>query len=319
MSTAILAAHRARIEQRIDGWVNDLPDDPLYAPMAYLMRLPGKRVRPSAVLLAAELFGHDPDDVLDEALGIELFHNFTLMHDDIMDQAPLRRGMPTVHTKWNVNTAILSGDAMLVKAYQLMARDPEVLRLFSRYALGVCEGQQRDMDLERRADVHVDEYTEMIRLKTAVLLGCALQVGATLAKAPSAERMRIGAMGEHLGLAFQLRDDLLDAFGDPDKVGKQRGGDLRAGKRTFLLIRGLEKSDAAGRTELREELDKTPEARDVQRMLHVLDELGVETDAVTEVEHHHALALEALETIDVPDARKEPLRALAQALLDRVH
>ncbi len=319
MSMGSIAAHRARIEQRIGNWVSGLPGGALYAPMAYLMQLPGKRVRPCAVLLSAELFGHDPGDVLDEALGIELFHNFTLMHDDIMDQAPLRRGMPTVHTKWNVNTAILSGDAMLVKAYQLMARDPEVLRLFSTHALGVCEGQQQDMDLEQRADVHVDEYTEMIRLKTAVLLGCALQVGAVLAKAPSAERMRIGAVGEHLGLAFQLRDDLLDAFGDPEKVGKQRGGDLRAGKRTFLLIRGLERSREQGRVELAEELARPSAERNVERMLRVLSELGVEAEAAEEVERHHRMAIDALEAIDVPDARKQPLRELAQALLDRVY
>lgn len=317
MSDATLAAHRARIERRIASWVAGLPDDGLHAPMAYLLGLPAKRVRPAAVLLAAELFGHDPDAVLDEALAIELFHNFTLMHDDIMDRAPLRRGMPTVHTRWNVNTAILSGDALLVKAYQLMARRPDVSAVFSAHALGVCQGQQLDMDLEGRDDAGVAAYMEMIRLKTAVLLSGALRIGAILADAPAADVEHIAAFGEHLGLAFQLRDDLLDAFGDPDKVGKQRGGDLRAGKRTFLLIRALEHSDARGRTELREELHRSAEARDVDRMLRVLGELGVEAEAVAEVERHHALALTALEAIAVPAARKAPLRRLAHDLLGR--
>ncbi len=317
MSHAALAANRARIDQHIDRWVAGLPADTLHAPMAYLMGLPAKRVRPAAVLLAAELFGHDPEAVLDEALGIELFHNFTLMHDDIMDRAPLRRGMPTVHTRWNVNTAILSGDALLVKAYQLMARRPDVAAVFSAHALGVCQGQQLDMDLEGRDDAGVAAYMEMIRLKTAVLLSGALRIGAILAGAPAAEVDRIGAFGEHLGLAFQLRDDLLDAFGDPDRTGKQRGGDLRAGKRTLLLIRALERSDALGRTELREELRKAPEARDVDRMLRVLGELGVEAVALAEVERHHGLALGALDAIDVPGTRKEALHQLAHDLLGR--
>ena len=175
--------HRALIDARVERWKNELPELGLYTPMAYLMDLPAKRVRPVLVMMGAELFGGRAESVLDEALGIELFHNFTLMHDDIMDEAPLRRGRPTVHAQWNVNTAILSGDAMLVKAYQLMGKRPDVLALFSRYALEVCEGQQLDMDFERRDDVHIDEYVEMIRLKTAVLLSCALQVGAACAGA----------------------------------------------------------------------------------------------------------------------------------------
>jgi geranylgeranyl diphosphate synthase, type II len=309
--------HRALIDSHVDRWKRELPESGLYAPMAYLMDLPAKRVRPVLVMMGCELFGGKAEDVLDEALGIELFHNFTLMHDDIMDEAPLRRGRPTVHAKWNTNTAILSGDAMLVKAYQLMGRRPEVLELFSRYALEVCEGQQFDMDFERRSDVHIDEYVEMIRLKTAVLLSCALQVGAACAGASAHDRERIGAYGEHLGLAFQLRDDLLDAFGDPAKVGKQVGGDLRAGKKTYLLIRGLELSTAADRTELREELAKTPAERDVPRMLRVLEEFGVRAETESEVHKHDAQAMAALESLDVPAERKAALTALAAALLQR--
>jgi len=311
--------HRARVEARIAEWIAALPDTGLYAPMAYLMQLPAKRVRPAAVLMGCELFGGRAEDALNEALGIELFHNFTLMHDDIMDAAPLRRGKPTVHAKWNVNAAILSGDAMLVKAYQLIGRDPVVSELFSRYALEVCEGQQHDMDFEDRADVALAEYLEMIRLKTAVLLSCALQIGAAVANAPAEDRERLGRVGEHLGLAFQLRDDLLDAYGDPDKVGKQRGGDLRAGKKTWLLIRGLELSAKAGRTELREELARTPEQRNVDRMLAVLEELGVPEEAEAEVARHDDEAIRELDAIAVPPERKEALYALAAMLRSRVH
>lgn len=315
----VFAQHRARVEARIAEWIAALPETGLYAPMAYLMQLPAKRVRPAAVLMGCELFGGKAEDALNEALGIELFHNFTLMHDDIMDAAPLRRGKPTVHAKWNVNTAILSGDAMLVMAYQLMGRDPVVSELFSRYALEVCEGQQHDMDFEDRADVALAEYLEMIRLKTAVLLSCALQIGAAVAHAPPEDRERLGRVGEHLGLAFQLRDDLLDAYGDPDKVGKQRGGDLRAGKKTWLLIRGLELSAKAGRTELREELARTAEQRNVERMLAVLEELGVPEEAEAEVARHDDEAIRELDAIAVPAERKEALYALAAMLRARVH
>ncbi len=311
--------HRARVEARIVEWIAALPDTGLYTPMAYLMQLPAKRVRPAAVLMGCELFGGRAEDALDEALGIELFHNFTLMHDDIMDAAPLRRGKPTVHARWNENAAILSGDAMLVKAYQLMGRNATISELFSRYALEVCEGQQYDMDFEERADVALDEYLEMIRLKTAVLLSCSLQIGAAVANAPAEERERLGRVGEHLGLAFQLRDDLLDAFGDPDKVGKQRGGDLRAGKKTWLLIRGLELSAQAGRSELREELSLAPEQRNVDRMLAVLEELGVPDEAEAEVARHDDEAIRELDAIAVSAERKGALYALAAMLRARVH
>lgn len=311
--------YKQLIEARISAWCAALPDNGLFAPMAYLMALPAKRVRPALVLMGCELFGGKPEDALDEAIGIELFHNFTLMHDDIMDEAPLRRGRPTVHAKWNANTAILSGDAMLVKAYQLLGRYPEVNELFSRYALQVCEGQQLDMEFEKRDDVRLEEYTEMIRLKTAVLLSCALQTGALIGGASVEERERIGAFGEHLGLAFQLRDDLLDAFGDPSKTGKQQGGDLRAGKKTFLLIRGLERAAEERTGMLRDELTKRPEDRDVQRMLGSLETLGIRAEAEAKVAQEERAALDALEAIDVPLEHKEPLRSLMVLLGSRAH
>ena len=309
--------HRNLIDDHIKTWVQALPKGGLYEPMAYLIGLPAKRVRPALVLMGCELFDGRAEDALDEALGIELFHNFTLMHDDIMDAAPLRRGQPTVHEKWNVNTAILSGDAMLVKAYQLMAKRPEVSAIFSRYALEVCEGQQLDMEFERRDDVDAEEYAGMIRLKTAVLLACALRVGAAIAGASEEDSEHIGAFGEHIGQAFQLRDDLLDAFGDTEKTGKQKGGDLRAGKKTFLLIRGLELSASKGRRELEEEVAKPADRRDVPRMLKVLEELGLPEEAERAIQVEEAKAARALDAVVVAEARKKPLRELSASLMAR--
>lgn len=309
--------HRSLIDAHIAAWVKGLPAGNLYAPIAYLMGLPAKRVRPLLVLMGCELFGGRAEDALDEALGIELFHNFTLMHDDIMDAAPLRRGHATVHEQWDVNTAILSGDAMLVKAYQLMAKRPAVAAIFSEHALGVCEGQQLDMDYERRDTVSVAEYRAMIRLKTAVLLAGALRIGAAIAGAGEEDAARIGAFGEHIGVAFQLRDDLLDAFGSPASTGKQQGGDLRAGKKTLLLIRGLELSAASGRDELRAELAKPAERRDVPRMLRVLEELGLRAEAERAAEVEEEEATRALGGIAVPEERKAALHALSVQLMAR--
>lgn len=305
------------IEAHIERWCAALPPGDLYAPMAYLLRLPAKRVRPALVLMGCELFGGHAEDALDEALGIELFHNFTLMHDDIMDASHLRRGRPTVHVKWNANTAILSGDAMLVKSYQLMGRRSAVLGIFGRYALEVCEGQQLDMEYERRDDVRAVEYMEMIRLKTAVLLSCALEVGAAIAGAPEEDRARLGAFGEHLGLAFQLRDDLLDAFGDPLLTGKQRGGDLRNGKKTLLLIRGLDRSVEQGSPVLREELARPSAERDLDRMLAALEQLGVVQEVEAEAVRHERTALAELQAVNVPPERKEALSGLAAMLMAR--
>lgn len=309
--------YRALVDAHVEQWITGLPPGPLYAPMAYLMQLPAKRVRPVLTLMACELFGGRSQDALDEALGVELFHNFTLMHDDIMDHSPIRRGLPTVHVKWDVNTAILSGDAMLVKANGLMGCDARVLALFNRAALEVCEGQQLDMDFERRNDVTVDEYRSMIRLKTAVLLSCALQVGATVANASRTDIDAIGRFGEQLGLAFQLRDDVLDAFGDPGVTGKQRGGDLRAGKKTGLLIRGVQVARENGRPDLKEELDRPKELRNVERMIRTLEELGVRQEMEAEVERYETQAIETLESIAVEEDLKAPLLALAEGLMDR--
>ncbi len=223
-----------------------------------------------------------------------------------------------MHVKWNTATAILSGDAMLVKAPQLMARDPRIADLFATYALRVCEGQQLDMDNEQRGDVKLEEYQYMIRLKTAVLLSCALQVGALRAGANDEQCALIGRFGEELGLGFQVKDDLLDAFGDPAITGKQRGGDLRAGKRTGLLIRTLAWSDAHGDAVLRGELARPSAERDLDKILGVIERSRARMGTEAEFTAHHQAALQALDAVHVPDERKAVLRALAMSLLERV-
>ncbi|MGV3636175.1 MAG: polyprenyl synthetase family protein [Flavobacteriales bacterium] len=309
-----MTGHRALFDAHAERWIAALPEGGLYEPMAYLLRLPAKRIRPVLTMMGCELFGGRPEQVLDEALGIELFHNFTLMHDDIMDAASLRRGMPTVHAKWNTNTAILSGDAMLVMAYRCMGTEPAVLEVFSSHALDVCRGQQLDMEFEQRNDVRLPEYQEMIRLKTAVLLAAALRIGAIKAGAAPVDQERIAAFGENLGLAFQLRDDLLDAFGDAAMTGKEQGGDLRNGKKTWLLIRGLECEQDAGGGALMQQLQRPPAQRDVPAMVQALRRAGVAAEAEAEVRRLEALASKSLEDIDPSRTRTAPLFALAEAL-----
>lgn len=219
---------------------NDKPVE-LYEPISYILSLGGKRLRPALTLAACELFGGDANDALIPAMGIEIFHNFTLIHDDIMDKAPLRRGKKTVHEKWNSDVAILSGDAMLVKAYQYIVTVrpeilPQVVKVFNQTALEVCEGQQYDMNFETQEDVSEDDYIEMIRLKTSVLLGCALEIGALVSGASVTQSDLIYRFGESIGIAFQIQDDILDAFGDPEKFGKAVGGDILNNKNTILRL-----------------------------------------------------------------------------------
>lgn len=310
-------AHRALFDAHAERWVAALPQGNLYAPMAYLLGLPAKRVRPLLTLMACELFGGKPADALDEALGIEVFHNFTLMHDDIMDASPTRRGRPTVHVKWDTPTAILSGDAMLVKAHGLMNADRRIAEAFGQHALLVCEGQQLDMDFEQRTDVTLAAYTEMIRQKTAVLLACALRIGAIKAGASSAQQDLIGAFGEYLGLAFQLRDDLLDAFGDPALTGKEQGRDLRNGKKTWLLIRGLELEALNGGHLLRNQLTMEAAHRDVRAMATTLRSSGVEREAEAEVLRLEVEAERCLYVIDPDGTRVKDLRELMEVLRAR--
>ena len=225
----------------------DFPGYPakLYEPISYILSLGGKRMRPALLLMACELFGGDVNKAISPALAIEVFHNFTLMHDDIMDNAPLRRGKTTVHERWNKNVAILSGDVMLIEGYKLMMQVEDrllrpILDIFNTTAVGVCEGQQLDMEFETRDVVDINEYINMIRLKTAVVLGGALKIGALIGGAPAKDADLLSQFGVQLGVAFQLQDDILDVYGDPEKFGKQVGGDIISNKKTFLLIKALE-------------------------------------------------------------------------------
>lgn len=308
------------------------PAPGLYEPMTYILSSGGKRLRPILALMAYNLFKDDPQTVLSVATGLETYHNYTLMHDDLMDNAPMRRGRATVHRKWDANTAILSGDAMLVRAYQLIAscpapKLPRIIDLFSRTALEVGEGQQLDMEFERRADVRADEYIEMIRLKTSVLLACSLSVGAILADAPSRTQTLLYRFGECLGLAFQLQDDYLDVYGDPQIFGKAIGGDIVSNKKTFLLISALERtatcSDGSEHCsdgfEIRRSFSDsaaTP-AEKIRTVTDIYNRLGIPDLTLQMIDRYFNEALSLLDKTDVAESRKTELRRYALSLLHR--
>lgn len=302
----------------------DVPAKPegLYDPFRYFLTIGGKRIRPILTLLSAEMFGISKEKVLPQALSVEVFHNFTLIHDDIMDAAPLRRNKTTIHEKWNTNIGILSGDVMLIKAFQLLSdiapsQLPEALALFNKTAIEVCEGQQYDMDFELRNDVHVDEYIEMIRLKTSVLLGSALRLGAIVAGADEASKDAIYHFGEHVGIAFQIQDDILDLYADPDKFGKQVGGDVIANKKTLLYLTAWEKANPAQLETLTQLRTETDLIHKVEATRALFDALLVRQDCQQRMEAHFALAQQALATINVPDDRKHALLQLAGFLMNR--
>lgn len=296
----------------------DLDNEPaeLYEPLSYILHLGGKRIRPALTLAACELFDGSTEDAILPALGIEVFHNFSLIHDDIMDQAPVRRGKPTVHKKWNENIAILSGDLMLVKAYQYISKAdpkvlPAVLETFSKAAVEVCEGQQYDMNFEQKAEVSEDDYLEMIRLKTSVLLGCALKIGALIAKASAKDADAIYKFGESLGMAFQMQDDLLDAFGDMSKVGKQAGGDILSDKKTLLMIRAMQQTDELKNWFGRKDADK------VNAVRRIFINSGARDYVSRKMNYYYDLALENLQMINGNAEIKEELNSLATYLVKR--
>ncbi|SFB78809.1 geranylgeranyl diphosphate synthase, type II [Parapedobacter composti] len=316
------------LQQHINHGLNNLniPEHPenLYGSIRYMLQIGGKRVRPLLTLMAADLFSiTDITKALPAALAVELFHNFSLMHDDIMDNAPLRRGQQTVHEKWNPNVAILSGDNLLIMAYRQLAKCPpeklpQLLEAFNTMATEVCEGQQLDMDFENMASVGIDDYLRMIRLKTSVLLGTALKMGAILADATEVDVNLIYDFGVAVGIAFQLQDDILDVYGDPAQFGKQRGGDILANKKTYLLIKALE---TAG-TDIRPELDRWlatdgPAEAKVNAVTVLYDRLGVRQAAELAKQRYIEQAYAALDAIGVHTTRKTPLRTLAQTLLNR--
>lgn len=296
----------------------------LYDPIRYIMDLGGKRLRPLMTLLGTYLFTDDWQKAIKPALAVEVFHNFTLMHDDIMDQAPLRRGQPTVHEKWNHNIAILSGDVMLVNAYELLldVETPiikQVLARFNRTAAEVCEGQQLDMNFETRTDVSEAEYIEMIKLKTSVLLGFALELGGLIARADEASVAHLREGGINIGIGFQLKDDLLDVYGDPVKFGKQVGGDIIANKKTFMLIEALEKARGSLKTELHDWLNRTEfdKAEKVQAVTRIYDQLGIRQLAESRIDDYFARGFANFEQVAAEPTRKALLIDFATQLVQR--
>ncbi len=295
----------------------------LYDPAQYILQLGGKRVRPVCVLMGNELFDEIDNDAYHAAAGIELFHNFSLIHDDIMDKAPVRRGMPTVHAKYGESTALLAGDVMLVKAYEYLNKMKaghlqKVLQLFNNTAKAVCEGQQLDMDFEKLDNVSLDEYLHMITLKTSVLLAASLKLGAILGGTGERNQQHIYEFGKDLGIAFQVQDDYLDAFGDPSTFGKQVGGDIIANKKTFLMIHALEVADDASKATLQKLMIDNP-ADKVERVLQIYKDCHIDDWAKELKEKYLQTALQHLQDIAVTEKRKGPLKELALFLIDRNH
>lgn len=302
----------------------DIEPISLYEPIGYTLSAGGKRIRPQLVLMGAELFGGDIKAALPLATAIEVFHNFTLLHDDIMDNADTRRGRATVHKKWNANTAILSGDAMLIKAYQQLEQVqanklPELLKLFSQTALEVCEGQQYDMNFEESDVVSLDEYFTMIRLKTAVLLATALKMGAISADANPIDAEHLYQFGINIGIAFQLRDDYLDVYGNEATFGKKIGGDIMCGKKTFLLINALEKGSKSHQQTIKQLLaSETIEGKEkVNAITEIYNQLELPALCQEAMERYYNLAMQELQAITTAKTTIEPCVALAQKLMGR--
>ncbi|MBX2929970.1 MAG: polyprenyl synthetase family protein [Saprospiraceae bacterium] len=297
----------------------------LYAPADYIMTLGGKRLRPLLTLMGCELFGRPAEDALPAAMAVEIFHNFSLVHDDIMDQAPLRRGMPTVHEKYGLNAGILSGDVMLIDAYRSLCRCPadaslaRLMERFNRMAAEVCEGQALDMEFERRNDVTLPEYLRMIEQKTAALIGAGLALGAVIAGASPEEEYHIDAFGRHIGIAFQIQDDLLDTFGDPDKFGKKTGGDIVQNKKTFLLLKALEVADEKSRAALLSWYEKAEgdESEKIEEVKSIFQTLRIPEQTEAAKASFQRTAFEHLRAINTPDDRKAPIIEFSDWLFQR--
>ena len=293
----------------------------LYQPAEYFLSIGGKRIRPVICLMGNELFDAIQPDAWHVAHAIELFHNFTLIHDDIMDKAPLRRGVQTVHVKYNEPTALLAGDVMIVAAYEYLSRInplylPKIMHLFNKTAREVCEGQQLDMDFEERQEVTLEEYMHMVTLKTSVLLAASLQMGAMLGGSGGDNQNHLYAFGKNLGIAFQLQDDYLDAFGDPEKFGKQPGGDITANKKTFLTIHALEVATPVQKKELLRLMKENPTGK-VESVLQIFTDCKVDVWAKNLKDKYLNLALQHLEDTAVISSRKQPLEELALFLVQR--
>ena len=316
------------ITQIVNDGINNLPYErspkTLYEPIIYTMSQGGKRIRPVLTLLSYYLFKNDIHEALPCAMGLEMYHNYTLLHDDLMDNADMRRGNMTVHKKWDANTAILSGDSMLVLSYQLMSKCPkhllpQILNVFTITALEIGEGQQYDMDFEKRTDVTEDEYIEMIRLKTSVLLACAAKIGAILGGASDEEQTHAYLFGEQLGLAFQLQDDFLDVYGDEKIFGKKIGGDITSNKKTYMLIKALERAEGEYKQQLEywiqaQEFDRNEK---VNAVTEIYTQLGIDKLAKEKIDKYFSSALYHLDSICVPAERKKELLSFVQQMMRR--
>lgn len=312
----------------INEYLDNLPYERkpagLYDPIKYVLSIGGKRIRPTLMLLAYNLYKEDPERILSSAVALETYHNYTLLHDDLMDNASVRRGQPTVHKKWDANTAILSGDSMLVLAYERMAKCPveklkPVLDLFTETALEIGEGQQYDMDFETRNDVREEEYIEMIRLKTSVLLACATKMGAILADAPQEDADNLYKFGEQMGLAFQLQDDYLDVYGDPEVFGKAIGGDILCNKKTYMLINAFNLANDEQRKRLQQWVNaENPDPRQkIEAVTQIYNEIGISQLAEQKIRHYFNESRKYLEAINLPKERKLELEAYTDKMMKR--
>lgn len=312
------------VNEFLDHLSYDRKPESLYEPIKYVLSMGGKRIRPTLMLLAYNLYKENPEDILMNACALETYHNYTLLHDDLMDNADMRRGHLTVHKKWNNNTAILSGDSMLVLAFQRMMQCDtkhlkDILDLFTVTALEIGEGQQYDMEFETRNDVKEEEYIEMIRLKTSVLLACALKIGAILADASAEDADNLYKFGEQIGLAFQLQDDYLDVYGDSKVFGKEIGGDIISNKKTYMLINAFNKANDAQR----KELTRWVSARDFDRnekvdaVTRLYNEIGIDQLAQDKIAYYFAQSKKYLDAVNVPEEKKEELRKYAQKMMKR--
>jgi geranylgeranyl diphosphate synthase, type II len=313
----------SEVDREIDRLYRKTPRN-LYEPVAYALSMGGKRLRPSMVLLAHNLFDENIREALPVALAVEIFHNFTLLHDDIMDKAEMRRNHPSVYRKYNENIAILSGDAMSIMAYEYLGKNhspgfPAILSLFSQTALAVCEGQQYDMDFESRQDVSIAEYLEMIKLKTSVLLAASLKLGALSANASDKMADQLYHFGLNLGIAFQLQDDLLDVFANQEKFGKKIGGDIVSNKKTFLLLKALETSGPKTKAVLSDwiNLEKFDAREKVTAVTAIYDQLKIKALTESKIEDFYRRSLTNLDEIDLPVEKKSEMYRLAEQIMNR--
>lgn len=312
------------INQYLDTMPYDRQPKSLYEPIQYVLSLGGKRIRPTLMMLAYNLYQEGPEKILPQACALETYHNFTLLHDDLMDKADVRRGHPTVHVKWDANTAILSGDTMLLMAFQRMMQCPEdklqaVLDVFTETTLEIDEGQQYDISFETRNDVREEEYIEMIRLKTSVLLACALKIGAILGGASKADAENLYKFGEQIGLAFQLQDDFLDVYGDPKVFGKAIGGDILCNKKTFMLINAFNKADESQRKELEQWVNAVnPDPQEkIAAVTTLYNNIGINRLAEERIRHYFNESRKYLDAVQVPEERKQELRAYTDRMMKR--